>query len=523
METWFMILVSLCLCALLQSLFTRLKPTNRHSLPPGPTAIPILSSLSWLLKSFSELEPILRSLRAKYGPFLQIAPPAFAISRVISSNQHNISSAFYGPTWRLLRRNLTSEILHPSRVKSYSHARRWVLDILINSLKPRSTSNQRVRVRDHIQYAMFCLLVLMCFGDKLEENKIKQVEEIQRILLLSFGRFNLLNFWPSLTRILFRKRWEEFFQLRRRHESVLVPLIRARKKEKQESLSKDKEEFVVSYVDTLLDLELPDEKRKLEEGEIVSLCSEFLDAGTDTTSTALQWIMANLVKYPRIQEKLFEEIQGVVDAGQEEIREDDLHKMPYLKAVVLEGLRRHPPGHFVLPHAVTQDTILDGFRVPKNGSVNFMVAEMGWDAKVWEDPMMFKPERFMNSDNSIDVEAFDITGTNLIWDFKWVAVDGDSVDLSEKQEFTVVMKNPLEAHVSRRERARVVSYEFRDSFRQLKLKIGELSSGVYQDLKDASLSLFRQKRQKKRKGNSSIQSTATIDLWLVQIPRKNKP
>ncbi|KAB5569678.1 hypothetical protein DKX38_003471 [Salix brachista] len=298
-----MILVSLCFCALLQSLFTRLKPTNRHSLPPGPTAIPIISSLSWLLKSFSELEPILRSLRAKYGPVVTLhigsrpaifiathslahqalvqngavfadRPPPFATSKVISCNQHNISSASYGPTWRLLRRNLTSEILHPSRVKSYSHARRWVLDILINSLKPMSTSDQRVRVKDHIQYAMFCLLVLMCFGDKLEENKIKQVEEVQRIMLLSFGRFNLLNFWPSLTKILFRKRWEELFRLRRRQESVLVPLIRARKSAKQESLSKDREEFVVSYVDTLLDLELPDEKRKLEEGEIVSLCSE---------------------------------------------------------------------------------------------------------------------------------------------------------------------------------------------------------------------------------------------------------
>ncbi|KAJ6403883.1 hypothetical protein OIU84_012140 [Salix udensis] len=226
-------------------------------------------------------------------------------------------------------------------------------------------------------------------------------------------------------------------------------------------------------------------RESLKKEKWLVYAQSFSMQGTDTTSTALQWIMANLVKHPRIQEKLFEEIQGVVDAGQEEIREDDLHKMPYLKAVVLEGLRRHPPGHFVLPHAVTQDTILDGFRVPKNGSVNFMVAEMGWDAKVWEDPMMFKPERFMNSDNSIDVEAFDITGSkeikmmpfgagrricpgyglamlhleyflaNLIWDFKWVAVDGDSVDLSEKQEFTVVMKNPLEALVSRRERARV--------------------------------------------------------------------
>lgn len=59
--------------------------------------------------------------------------------------------------------------------------------------------------------------------------------------------------------------------------------------------SKDSgKEYIQSYVDTLLDLELPDEKRKLNEDEIVSLCSEFLNAGTDTTATTLQWIMANL-------------------------------------------------------------------------------------------------------------------------------------------------------------------------------------------------------------------------------------
>ncbi|KAK3020334.1 hypothetical protein RJ639_046546 [Escallonia herrerae] len=37
---------------------------------------------------------------------------------------------------------------------------------------------------------------------------------------------------------------------------------------------------------------------------MVSLCSEFLNAGTDTTSTALQWTMANLVKYPETQGRL---------------------------------------------------------------------------------------------------------------------------------------------------------------------------------------------------------------------------
>ncbi|KAG5554598.1 hypothetical protein RHGRI_012235 [Rhododendron griersonianum] len=61
-------------------------------------------------------------------------PKALATGKVISSNQHNINSARYGPTWRLLRRNLTSKILHPSRVKSYSAARQWVLEILFGRL-----------------------------------------------------------------------------------------------------------------------------------------------------------------------------------------------------------------------------------------------------------------------------------------------------------------------------------------------------------------------------------------------------
>ncbi|KAK8514561.1 hypothetical protein V6N13_103276 [Hibiscus sabdariffa] len=115
--------------------------------------------------------------------------------------------------------------------------------------------------------------------------------------------------------------------------------------------------------------------------------------------------MANLVKHPRIQERLFLEIDGVVgddNNGVGEIRQDDLQKLPYLKAVVLEGLRRHPPAHIV-PHCVTEDTVLGGYLIPKNGALNFMVADMGWD------PMAFKPERFMAGDGG--GEVFDITGS----------------------------------------------------------------------------------------------------------------
>ncbi|XP_061353291.1 cytochrome P450 89A2-like [Gastrolobium bilobum] len=515
METWFLILVSFCFCVLIRAilcLYSSTTNTNSNKnksikIPPGPPFIPIITTILWLRK-LSNLEQVLRGLHAKYGPIISIRvvsrpsifirdrtlahhaliqngshfsdrPKPLPTVKVFTSEKHNFSTASYGPTWRILRRNLTSEILHHSRVKSFSCARKWVLETLLALLKSDSESNDSIRVKDHFQYAMFCLLVLMCFGERVDDKKVKDVERVQRKLLLNLHRFNMLNVWPKLTAILFRKRWEELLRLRKEQEDVFVPLIRARKQAKEGKVSDDVN-AVVSYVDTLLDLELPEETRKLNEGQMVSLCSEFLNAGTDNTSTALQWIMANLVKYPHVQEKLVEEIRELVgDREEKEVKEEDLVKMGYLKAVILEGLRRHPPGHFLLPHAVTEDVVFKGYLVPKNGTVNFLVADIGWDPEVWEDPMAFKPERFLNQ-NKAQVEAFDLTGNkeikmmpfgagrrmcpgynlamlhleyfvaNLVWRFDWKVSEGGHVDLTEKKEFTTVMKNPLHVHISPR-------------------------------------------------------------------------
>ncbi|XP_047962766.1 cytochrome P450 89A2-like [Salvia hispanica] len=502
MEAWFLIIVSLCVAALLKSTLTLLSPRTKR-LPPGPPALPLIGNLIWLRKPISDLEQVLRRLKPRYGPIITVkiahrffvfvnghsiahqalvqhgalfadrpGPPV--TSTYLNAPRKTISSSSYGPTWRLLRRNLTQEILHPSRVRGYSASRRWVLSLLMDRIRAAANSESSVKLVDHFQYAMFCLLVLLCFGDKLKEDQIKEIEAIQRKLLVNFQRFNVLNFWPRLGRIIFRKRWQLLFELRKEQDRILIPLIRARiEAKKTKKTNEEEEDELVAYVDTLADLILPEENRKLHEEEIVSLCSEFLTAGTDTTSTALQWIMANLVKQQEIQEKVYREIIGVVK--EDVVEEEDLQRMPYLKAVVLEALRRHPPGHFVLPHKVKEEVELEGHRIPKDTYVNFMVADMNWDAKVWEEPMEFKPERFVAA---CEGEGFDVTGSreikmmpfgagrrvcpgftvallhleyfvaNFIRSFKWEA-DGE-VDLTEKQEFTIVMKNPLRARITPR-------------------------------------------------------------------------
>ncbi|KAK3122737.1 hypothetical protein QOZ80_8AG0617480 [Eleusine coracana subsp. coracana] len=272
-------------------------------------------------------------------------------------------------------------------------------------------------------------------------------------------------------------------ELRRRQEELFAPLIRAGRREAKGGVDFSSG----AYVDSLLGLWVPEEdggggsrRRRLTEGEVVSLCAEFLTAGADSTAAVAQWAMANLVARPEVQARLRAEIRGVVTVtGGGVVEEEQLWRMPYLRAVVLETLRRHPPGHFVLPHAATETTttLVEGFKVPPRATVNFTVAEFGLDEEVWAAPMEFRPERFMPGGEGEDV---DLTGSkeikmmpfgvgrrmcpgvamamlhlqylvaNLVNEFEWSAVEGETVDFAEKQELSVVMRRPLRATVVRK-------------------------------------------------------------------------
>ncbi|PKA60687.1 Cytochrome P450 89A2 [Apostasia shenzhenica] len=475
-------------------------------LPPVASPLPFLSLFCNHGFSLSKLELLLRRFHSFLGPILTLrllpfAPPVIFISGAsaahdaliqqgdafagrppavepfifLTAGSRDISFADYGPLWRLLRGNLF-RVLHPSRLHLFAPARRCALLFLLRKLQSQSPDGSGIILpKESFRRALFNLHISMCFGEKLKEREIREIESLQLFLLSLFTTFNVFAVLPAVAKLLYHKRWKKIVDARKRQAAIFLSLIKRRRKHEDYH----RKGVNYCYVDSLLDLRLPEEEgRWLLINEAVNLCHEFL-SGVETTTTVLEWTMAELAKHQEVQRKLLKEIKSIVAGDEDLLEEEQLKKMSYLKAVVLEALRRHPPSHFLLPHSVRDDVVLNGYLIPRGTEVRFSVANMNWDEKIWEDPMDFRPERFMAGGEG---EGVDVTGkkeikmmtfgagkrmcpgqglamlhvefmvANLVREFEWKEAEGEKVDLSEKLEFTIVMKNPLRVLISPRKR-----------------------------------------------------------------------
>lgn len=127
-------------------------------------------------------------------------------------------------------------------------------------------------------------------------------------------------------------------------------------------------------------------------------------AGTDTTFITLDWGMTELLMNPTAMKRAQDEVRSIV-GDRETVSESDLPHMHYLKAVIKETFRLHPPAPVLVPRESMNSVTIDGYDIPARTRIFVNAWAIGRDPESWRNPNAFMPERFLNS--SIDFKGQD--------------------------------------------------------------------------------------------------------------------
>ncbi|KAL4384749.1 hypothetical protein GQ457_15G015670 [Hibiscus cannabinus] len=125
-------------------------------------------------------------------------------------------------------------------------------------------------------------------------------------------------------------------------------------------------------------------------------------AGSDTTSITLTWILSNLINNRHALKLAQEELD--LKLGRDKwVQDSDIEKLVYLQAVIKETLRLYPPGPISVPHEATEDCTVGGYHVGKGTRVIVNLWKLHRDPRVWSNPDVFEPERFLTRHADVDV------------------------------------------------------------------------------------------------------------------------
>jgi len=116
-------------------------------------------------------------------------------------------------------------------------------------------------------------------------------------------------------------------------------------------------------------------------------------AGHETTALTLSWTWYLLSENPTAEARLHEELSGVLGGRAPEAA--DLKRLPYLQAVVNEVLRLYPPAYLLARTSIAPSNF-GGYDLPIGSTILVSQYVMHRDARFYDDPDVFKPERWLN-------------------------------------------------------------------------------------------------------------------------------
>ncbi|PRQ17062.1 putative cytochrome P450 [Rosa chinensis] len=488
--------LSIVLLAIFFVLLYRWSSTSTSSTknsPPSPPKLPIIGNLHQLVSPRCPPHRLLGALSQVHGPLMLLhfgSVPVLIISSAEGAqaimkthdlnfctrpkstvfakllyNSNDVATAPCGEYWRQTKSICVLNLLSTKRVRSYRGVREEETKAMIKQIRD---SKGVVNLREMLMTLTNDVVSRVALGKSYYSNggfKELSVDHTELLGSLYIGDYIPWLGWLSRVTGLDAK----LDKVAKRFDDFLDVVI-------QEHMdnSDQKEEDQKDFVDVLL--EIQQEKSlgfRIDRTGIKGVILDMFLAGTDTVATVLEWAMAEILKHPSVMTKLQNEVRGVNKAEEDILTEDDLIDMHYLKAVIKETLRLHPPLTLLMPRISMQDVKINGYNIKANTQVLVNVWQIGRDPESFNyKPVEFEPERFLNANSGISYKGTDfelipfgagrrlcpgiqfasavdeIALANLMHKFDWTLPGGvtiEDIDMTETAGITAHKRDPLKA------------------------------------------------------------------------------
>lgn len=469
-------------------------------LPPGPWRLPIIGSLHHLASSplaHRVMADLARRLDAplmylKLGEVSVVVATSPEAARevmkthdailatrpwnptvkIMMADGQGIVFGRYGALWRQLRKICILELLSPRRVQSFRHVREEEVGRLVSAVTESASSGEVVNVSERIAVLITDSAVRAMIGDRFKKREEFLLVLEEGVKLVS--GFTLGDLFPSSwlaglisgTARLAQENHRKCFELMeyaiKQHEEHRAAAAANGVTEEGEDLVE-----VLLRIQKEGGLEVP-----LTMGIIKAVILDLFSAGSETSATTLNWAMSELMRYPDVMQKAQAEVRNKLQ-GKTKVTEDDLADLKYLRLVIKETLRLHPPAPLLIPREAMESCKILGYDVPKGATVLVNAWAIGRDPKHWADPEEFKPDRFdsgMVDFKGTDFEyipfgagrrmcpgmtfaqaSMEIVLASLLYHFDWELPGGvkpSEVNMVEDMGITVRRKNDLYLHAA---------------------------------------------------------------------------
>ncbi|CAN1257006.1 Desmethyl-deoxy-podophyllotoxin synthase [Linum perenne] len=305
-------------------------------------------------------------------------------------------------------------------------------------------------------------------------EKCGEAEEFMRLLkdgMVLSGGFHVEDLFPSMTwlHVLFgaRSRMEK---VSRGFDRILSGIINEHKRRRHKRRRRGHDDDVEErgdLVDILLKVQ---EKGELEipftDDNVKAIILDVFTGGSDTTSSLIEWTMSEMLRNPRVLYKAQEEVRQhshLFSESKNIVEEANISELNYLKLVIKEALRLHPPIAMLVPRQNMENCEIDGYTIPANTKIIINAWAIGRNPKYWTQPDMFYPERFI--DSNIDYRGFnfefipfgagrrmcpgitfgitnvELVLANLLYHFDWVLPNGEKFEDLDMTETLGIMVN----------------------------------------------------------------------------------